>query len=73
MSSRRWQQFWPRYSTILLHGARGRPRQERGARDEVHGAAPEEAPSPSSPPLKAAGAQYFSIIDDELVLDTAVP
>ena len=27
MSNRRWQQSWPRFSTILPHGARGRPGQ----------------------------------------------
>ena len=55
MSSRRWLQSWPRTSTTAPHGDRGRPGQGGGARDELHGYAPEGAPP------QAAGAQYFAM------------
>ena len=55
MSSRRWQQSWPRTNTTVPHGDRGRPGQGRGAREEIHGSAPEDAPP------QAAGVQYFAM------------
>ena len=58
-SSRRWLQSWPRFSTTAPHGDRGRPGTGRGARDELHGHAPEDAPP------RAAGTQYFAMdVDD---------
>ena len=58
-SSRRWLQSWPRTSTTVPHGNRGRPGHGEGARDELHGHAPEDAPS------QAAGTQYFAMdVDD---------
>ena len=41
-SSRRWLQSWPRTSTTVPHGDRGRPGQG-GAREEPHGYAPDDA------------------------------
>ena len=54
-SSRRFLQSWPRTSTIVPHGDRGRPGQGGRARDELHGYAPEDALPP------AAGAQHFAM------------
>ena len=59
MSSRRWQQSWPRTNTTAPHGDRGRPGQG-GARDELHGYAPEDAPP------QAAGTLYFPVDVDDL-------
>ena len=59
MSSRRWQQIWPRTNATAPHGDRGRPGQGRGARDELFGYAPEDAP------LQSAGTVYFAMdVDD---------
>ena len=58
-SSRRWLQSWPRFSTSAPRGRRT-ARTGEGARDELHGHAPEDAPS------QAAGTQYFAMdVDDE--------
>ena len=59
MSSRRWQQSWPRTSITAPHGDRGRPGQGGGARDELYGYGPEDAPP------QAAGKVYFAMdVDD---------
>ena len=48
-----------------MHHSSQRPEKARageGARDELHGEAPEEAPSPHEP-----GTQYFGLDDDDSV------
>ena len=57
-SSRRWLHSWPRTSTTYQHHSARGPRTARtgrGARDELHGYAPEDAPR------QAAGAQHFAM------------
>ena len=69
MSSRRWQQSWPRCNTTAPQGARRRPGRGEGARDEVHGAAPGEAPLPPSLlSTQAASTVHFRLDDDGDVL-----
>ena len=65
---RRLRSWWPRFSTTVPHGDRGRPRTGGGARDELHGHAPEDAPP------QAAGTQYFAMdVDDVPAADGSRP